>query len=767
MACERKIKLLFGLLFLFTLIKVKQAQIPHKDDTYESHIIVDRNNNLLISDENKEAVGDGETTEQQDEFARNNLIFIPNILNFKERSIGDPHNQVVIVINKHKSRSVYLNSISSNTTDYYSSYFNDKIIQTGRNTTFNIVFLPRQLGIKNATLNIHTSFGMIKYQIRGEGVECPYRLKPLVGLKAPLNATITPEILMYNPHDTTIQICEIYSSGGNFQLELINDEFKNKVSEGENDLFGDSGTGGGSGGSHSGQEGPQQLWEIPPFTTKSIIRIRFFARQSGNYTAYVRIKISGVDPKLKEKILIVPIEIEIYNHSGIYSKIPNLDLGVIGTNDAQKQYHINLLNSDPNNNNIINNKDITIRTNAAITTSTTTTTTTIENWSIESLDLPNMNSSFKINYEQLKNRLSIQINWKKIINLNYLSGNILLNTLKRNCRIALSQSNSSTDDDEDDDIDEDDEDDQYNINNIDSGSDNVYKYIYKIPFSGQLINGNIEYNEDTLKFLITPKGSVPTTSATMSSLSSRNFILKNKFHVPLTITNITVPDSLYNNFQLIDFKPVTIQPNTAINLFQIKLKNPNNQKLLSNEPDDTNINVIKLITNVTNYDLNILCYNGLLTKIIPLDDDINGNIIDNSNANNLNKLLDFGTLPISRSGDLLISFINRNPTGITINSWNSLLINGTGQATISVTYRGCGEINKRDNLNLCHTLKQNEWVIYQITVSSNIVGKFFGKFSLQTQFENVTIPIQFRTAMGRLELNNNKLRFDDCFPVSQ
>lgn len=111
----------------------------------------------------------------------------------------------------------------------------------------------------------------------------------------------------------------MYSSGGQFQLELP------------------SGT----------NEGPKNLWEIPAYALKPIIRIKFHGNTPGHHSAYIRIKISGFDPgdPLLEDVLIVPVEFQILQEYGLYTESPILNFGRI-LRDELKVLKLNFTNSD-------------------------------------------------------------------------------------------------------------------------------------------------------------------------------------------------------------------------------------------------------------------------------------------------------------------------------------------------------------------------------------------------------------------------------------
>ena len=84
----------------------------------------------------------------------------------------------------------------------------------------------------------------------------------------------------------TFQVLEMYSSGGDLHLELPS----------------------------GATEGPQALWEIPPYTTKSVMKANFIARLENNHTAYIRIKTNTTGAEF----LYLPLEVEASSAAGLY-----------------------------------------------------------------------------------------------------------------------------------------------------------------------------------------------------------------------------------------------------------------------------------------------------------------------------------------------------------------------------------------------------------------------------------------------------------------
>lgn len=94
------------------------------------------------------------------------------------------------------------------------------------NTSFKVVYLGRQEGPVESTLFLHTSNGFVKYnvillfiikfflkkmniiskQVKAFGTFNNYRVRPIVGVKLPVNATFTPIIYMHNPYSEPIQV---------------------------------------------------------------------------------------------------------------------------------------------------------------------------------------------------------------------------------------------------------------------------------------------------------------------------------------------------------------------------------------------------------------------------------------------------------------------------------------------------------------------------------------------------------------------------------
>lgn len=127
-------------------------------------------------------------------------------LSFTRRPIGLPVMRTVHVANNNGRFNIQMISISGTTEHFHCSFFEEKMIGPRANTTFQVVFLGRQEGLVNNTLYIHSSVGSFKYHVSAFGEASPYRLRPLIGARVPVNGTFASLIHIYNPFSTPLQV---------------------------------------------------------------------------------------------------------------------------------------------------------------------------------------------------------------------------------------------------------------------------------------------------------------------------------------------------------------------------------------------------------------------------------------------------------------------------------------------------------------------------------------------------------------------------------
>ncbi|KAM9384925.1 transmembrane protein 131 [Pholidichthys leucotaenia] len=242
------------------------------------------------------------------------IRFEPPMLDFVEQPVGMPKMEKVYLHNP-SSEEISLISISATTAHFHASFFQNRIIPPGGNTSFDVVFLARVVGNVENTLFINTSHhGVFTYQVFGVGIPNPYRLRPFIGARVPVNSSFSPLINIHNPYSEPLQVVEIYSSGGDLHLELPTGQ----------------------------QTGILKLWEIPPFETKGVMRASFSSRDADNHTAFIRIKTNAPN---EDKFIILPVEVEVTSVPGIYASTSMLDFGTLRSQDRPKMLNLHLLNS--------------------------------------------------------------------------------------------------------------------------------------------------------------------------------------------------------------------------------------------------------------------------------------------------------------------------------------------------------------------------------------------------------------------------------------
>lgn len=624
-----------------------------------------------------------------DELQRS-LRFEPPLVDFGEACpVGTARAHTVTLLNKNVNRSVYLTSVSGRTPMFYSSFFETKVIPPQGNTTFNVVFLPRMLGIVATDLLIHTSFGQARLQVRGRGRDCPYRLKPLVGIKAPLNATLTPEIQMYNPHNKPLQILEVYSSGGLFQLELPS----------------------------GGQEGPQTLWEIPPYETKSVIRIRFHARTVGNHTAYIRIKISdqieeGIGDTVGTggNVLVIPVEFEIVPLHGLYADDPVINFGRFSTRAGGDVSRSNSMKPIQ--------KKLHLRSS-------------------------HMRQQYELLDFTLRNISGLTFDPKDevvILEADAFGSTTILDELM----VIRSIPRDS-------------------LQEIITQSPHEFTILIR----AEVFKGSLHYDTNCTTFI---------TQATLGTRggNKRTLVLRNDYETPLALLNVSLPqDDIGSRVLRAQFTSdyldsiadsasgsSVLPPGGSLSLLQLQMINSSVTYKAS----------VHICTNITHIAVPLVVCGGRL-HVSTYD---TGRIqADGPYSVDLN----LGAIPLAEtSHDGYIVLRNRNPLPVKLSTWNFQSPQGVYFHT---TFRGClRPVSLRALRNttlkfesakfkLCTQMEEDDVAVFQVTIQSYITEQHQCTLKIWTAYEEITTTVRFRTWIGKLEVDQEQLYFNNCFPGKQ
>ncbi|XP_076446798.1 transmembrane protein 131-like isoform X2 [Babylonia areolata] len=578
-----------------------------------------------------------------EKFYSSGIRLDPPMLDFEEQPVGMPRLEKVIVQNTDMKNSLHLLSISGSTVHFHCSFFQDKTVPPGGNTTFDVIFLARQVGNVENTLYIHTSIGSVRYQVFGVGVPNPYRLRPYLGARVPINNSFSPVIQMHNPHSSKIQVLEMFSSEGDLHLELPSGE----------------------------RDATQDLWEIRPYETKSVMRANFVGRVESNHTAFIRIK---TDKDSSEQLLILPVEVEFSAEPGIYSPIEMLDFGILRTLDDPKTLRLNLINTGAR---------------AA---------------HITSVSVSPPNDAISIDFRPLKLQpdssrqytvAHITFRAVKALHSKQWSGRILVKTKNNQQRLV-------------------------------------------IPYQASVLHGSLVYNANTTKFF----------SAKVLKNFTRPLTLTNTFNFSVVIFNISLSREAAPFFTVLNFStPVIVGPQQTVTAL-----------LLLFHPNATQLHLsttLTLHTNASTFLIPIIVYNGLLKVIHHRPEKSKGQ-------------MDFGTMGVGEKRSMIFTIRNDNPVDLvmarfeTNMSWAKIEVLGVekGNGTTLTRIHNTSDI-ETDPL----IIKPYHYAVFTVNiVAPQEEGAYAAEVWMFTQFEDLFIPITFRTAEGSLHAIPEKFLFEKVFP---
>ncbi|KAG1714733.1 Transmembrane protein 131 [Nymphon striatum] len=239
-----------------------------------------------------------------------------------------------------------------------------------------------------------------------------------------------------------------------------------------------------------------------------------------------------------------------------------------------------------------------------------------------------------------------------------------------------------------------------------------------VPYMVQLLHGSLHYNRTSLQFFISPS----------HTTFSRVLNITNFYNATIVFFSYSLFDDAQPYFKVLNFKRVILKSGQSHQILKLKFSTDKTDLQLST--------FIRLHSNVSYFDIPLVCYTGKLKQII--------------SQTSKNQELEFGTLGMGEKRSMMFKLQNQNQVKVVIQSWNDnnmtrTMVKCIGIQKNSSTYTNFTKGNKMSYfLQSCNCLKlilqialePFDTAIFQMEVTApSDEGKYFGIALIQTIYE--------------------------------
>ncbi|XP_050205424.1 uncharacterized protein LOC126655337 [Mercurialis annua] len=132
----------------------------------------------------------------------------PPVLDWGDKHLYSPSVAFLTVANTCNDSNLHIYEPFSTNIQFYPCNFSEFIIGPGEVASVCFVFLPRWLGLSSAQLILQSSFGGFLVQVKGYGLESPYKISPVFNLDAS-SGRLIQKLSLFNPFNENIHVKEI------------------------------------------------------------------------------------------------------------------------------------------------------------------------------------------------------------------------------------------------------------------------------------------------------------------------------------------------------------------------------------------------------------------------------------------------------------------------------------------------------------------------------------------------------------------------------